>query len=145
MTLDQTLISLGGKGESRSVTLTVKPTGGFRSTIDFTVTNLPKGISATLSTARATIQQDSPISVVLTITALQDIDPGTFDIAIVANTGFSTKTADLTLVVRSGSTQMWPVVVVVFVVIAVITVIVFAGMPRRRQVYVRRDTRYLPR
>lgn len=145
ISLDQTLVSLSGKGESRSVTLTIRPQGGFKSTIDFTVTNLPRGVGATLSTSRATIQQDSPISVVLTISALQDIEPGTFDIAIVANTGFSTKTVDITLVVRSGSAQMWPVVLVVFIVIAVISVIVFAGVPRRRQVRVRRDIRYLPR
>jgi len=141
--LDQTLVSLNARGESRSITLTVTPSGGFRSTIDFSVTNLPRGVTATLSTSTATIQQEGAVTLVLTLTAGYETLPGTYDLSIIANTGFSTKTTSLTLLVRSGSVEIWPVVLVVFVLIAVVSLVIFVGFPRRRQVRTRmpRETR----
>jgi len=142
--LDQAIVSLNARGESRSVTLTVVPEGDFRSTIDFSVTNLPRGVVATLSTVSATVQVGSPITVILTLTATQDAQPGTYDLAIVANTGFSQKTINVTLLIRAGSVEIWPVVLVVVILIAVISAIVFIGMPRGRQIRIMSDTRRLP-
>jgi uncharacterized membrane protein len=121
----------------------VTPSGGFRSTIDFSVTNLPRGVTATLSTSTATIQQEGAVTLVLTLTAGYETLPGTYDLSIIANTGFSTKTTSLTLLVRSGSVEIWPVVLVVFVLIAVVSLVIFVGFPRRRQVRTRmpRETR----
>ncbi|MFH0848376.1 MAG: hypothetical protein V1857_02590 [archaeon] len=139
--IDQPLVSLNARGESRSITLTVTPEGDFRATIDFSVTNLPRGVTATLSTTSATIQQAGAVTTILTLTAGQDTQPGTYDLAIIANTGFSTKTVNITLVVRSGSVEIWPVVLVVFVLIAVVSLLAFVGLPRRRQSRVVREIR----
>lgn len=144
LTLDQTVISLSSRGESRSVTLTVVPQGDFRTTIEFSVTNVPSGITATLSSKSATVQVDTPTSVVLTLTAGSDVQSGTYDLAIVADTGFSTKTISLTLLIRVGTVEIWPVVLVVVILIAVVSAIIFVGMPKGRRVYVRRDMRRLP-
>lgn len=142
--LDQAIVSLNARGESRSVTLTIVPEGNFRSTIDFSVTNLPRGVVATLSTVTATVQVGSPITVILTLTANPEAQPGTYDLAIVANTGFSQKTINVTLLIRAGSVEIWPVVLVVVILIAVISAIVFIGMPRGRHIRVMSETRRLP-
>lgn len=142
--LDQATISLNARGESRSVTLTVLPQGDFRSTITFSVTNLPRGLTASLSSPSATVQQEIPLTVVLTLTAQSDAQPGTYDLSIVANTGFSTKTIGLTVLVRAGTVEIWPVVLVVVILIAVVSAIAFIGMPRGRHIHVVSDTRRLP-
>jgi hypothetical protein len=131
---DQNIVMLNARGESRSITLTITPQGDFRSTIDFSVSNLPRGVTATLSATSTTIQSNTVGTITLTLTASTDAQPGTYDVAIVANTGFSTKSISLTLLVRSG-TEIWPVVLIVVVLITVISVIVFAGMPRRGRRY----------
>lgn len=142
--LDQATIALNARGESRSVTLTIVPQGDFKATIDFSVTNLPRGITAALSSVSATVQMQTPITIVLTLTAQAEAQPGTYDLAIVANTGFSTKTVNLTLLVRAGSVEIWPVVLVVIILIALITAIAFIGMPRGRRVRVISEARRLP-
>jgi len=145
MRLDQAIISLNARGESRSVTLTITPQGDFRSTIDFSVTNLPRGLTATFSTTSATVQQETPITIVLTLTAQAEVQPGTYDVSIVANTGFSTKTINITVLVRAGTVEIWPVVLVVVILIAVVSAIVFIGMPKGRRIQVVSETRRLPR
>jgi uncharacterized membrane protein len=142
--LDQTLVSLNARGESRSVTLTVSPQGDFRSTITFSVSNLPSGLTATLSSPSATVQQETPLTVVVTLTAQSNAQPGTYDLTIVANTGFSTKTIGLTVLVRAGTVEIWPVILVVVILIAVVSAIAFIGMPRGRHVHVVSETRRLP-
>lgn len=144
MRLDQATVSLSARGESRSVTLTIIPQGDFRATIDFSVTNLPPGMKATLSTTSATVQQETPITVVLTLTAQAEVQSGTYDLQIVANTGFSTKTINITVLVRSGTVEIWPVVLVVVILISVVSAIVFIGMPRGRQVRIISEGRRLP-
>jgi len=144
MRLDQATVSLNARGESRSVTLTIIPQGDFRATIDFSVSNLPPGMKATLSTTSATVQQETPITVVLTLTAQAEVQSGTYDLQIVANTGFSTKTINITVLVRSGTVEIWPVVLVVVILISVVSAIVFIGMPRGRQVRIVSEGRRLP-
>jgi hypothetical protein len=144
MRLDQATVSLNARGESRSVTLTIIPQGDFRATIDFSVTNLPPGMKASLSTTSATVQQETPITVVLTLTAQAEVQSGTYDLQIVANTGFSTKTINITVLVRSGTVEIWPVVLVVVILISVVSAIVFIGMPRGRQVRIVSEGRRLP-
>jgi len=144
MRLDQATVSLNARGESRSVTLTIIPQGDFRATIDFSVTNLPPGLRATLSTTSATVQQETPITIVLTLSAQAETQPGTYDLAILANTGFSTKTINITVLVRAGTVEIWPVVLVVVILIAVVSAIVFIGMPRGRQVRIISEGRRLP-
>jgi uncharacterized membrane protein len=136
--LDQTLVSLNARGESRSVTLTVTPEGDFKATIDFSVSNLPTGVTATLSTASATIQQSGPVTVVLTITAGQNAQSGTYDLTVIANTGFSTKTINITVIVRAGSVEIWPVILVVFVVIAIVSLLAFVGLPKQKTIRIMR-------
>jgi len=142
--LDQAIVSLSARGESRSVTLTVIPQGDFRSTIEFSVTNVPRGVTATLSTVSATVQMETPVNIVLTLTASPDAQAGTYDLSIVANTGFSTKTISVTLLVRVGTVEIWPVVLIIVILIAVVTAIVFVGIPRGRRGRVVLEMRRLP-
>jgi hypothetical protein len=131
---DQTTIAFTGVGQSRSVTLTITPQGGFKSSISFSTTNLPSGMTATFSTANVTVQQSAPLNVILTLTAGQNLQPGTYDVSVMSNTGFSQKNLVLTVLVRAGGAEIWPVVLVMVVAIAVVSLIIFVGMPRGRDV-----------
>lgn len=145
VTLQQTTIALNARGDSKSTTLTIAPQGGFRSTISFSVSQLPAGVTASFSTSSATIQSDQPITVVLTLTAQQNAAPGTYNVAIVTNTGLSSKTVILTLLVRSGIYEIWPIILIVVAIIAAVTIVVFIGIPRRKPVYiVKEGERTLP-
>ena len=142
--IDQTIVSLNARGESRSVTLTITPQGDFKSTVKLTVANVPHGVTASLSSTTTSLQANSPANVILTLTATSEAQPGTYDITLVVDTGFSSKTVNLTLLIRSGTVEIWPVVLVVVILIAVISAIVFIGMPRGRQVRVVPGTRRMP-
>lgn len=132
---DQTTVEFSGSGQSRTITLTVTPQGGFKSTITFSAANLPAGMTATFSSATYNMQQSTPINVILTLTAGETTQPGTYQFSVVTNTGFSTKSLVLTVLVRAGSTQIWPVILVVVIVIAVVSLIAFVGLqPRGREV-----------
>jgi hypothetical protein len=144
---DQTTIEFNGAGQTRTVTLTVIPQSGFRSTISFLATNLPNGMIASFSTANLTIQQNTPANVVLTLTATQNVQPGTYQVSITTNTGFSSKSMVLTILVRAGGAEIWPVILVMVIVIAVVSLMIFVGMPRGREVrrISERDQDRLPR
>jgi hypothetical protein len=131
---DQTTIQFNGVGQTRSVTLTITPVGGFRSAISFVATNLPSGMTAAFSTANLTVQQNTPVQVVLTLTAGQNVQPGTYQVSITTNTGFSSKSMVLTILVRAGGAEIWPVILVMVIVIAVVSLIIFVGMPRGREI-----------
>lgn len=131
---DQTTLQFSGVGQSRSVTLTITPQGGFKSAISFSVTNLPSGMTATFSSANVTVQQTSATNVILTLTAGSSVQPGTYDVSVTTNTGFSQKNLVLTVLVRAGGSEVWPIVLVMIVVIAVVSLIIFVGMPRGREV-----------
>lgn len=132
---DQTLLSFTGSGQSKTVTLTITPQNGFRSNINLTALNLPVGFSATFSPQSLQIQQSGPITVTLTIVAGSNIQPGTYSVSIVSNTGVTaSKTTVLTVLVRAGVGQIWPIVLVVVVIIAVVSLIAFIGLPRGREV-----------
>jgi len=130
---DQTTLQFSGPGQSRSVTLTITPESGFKSAISFSVTNLPAGMTATFSTANVTVQQTSAMNVILTLTAGSNVQAGTYDVSIMSNTGFSQKNLVLTVLVRSGGSEIWPVVLVMVVVLSVVSLIVFVGMPKGRE------------
>jgi VCBS repeat-containing protein len=134
MQADQTTVEFSGAGQSRTITLTVTPQGGFKSTITFSAANLPAGMTAAFSSVTYNIQQSTPINVILTLTAGQTTQPGTYQFSVVTNTGFSTKSLVLTVLIRAGGTQIWPVILVVVIVIAVVSLIAFVGMPRGREV-----------
>ena len=131
---DQTTLQFSGAGQSRSVTLTITPQGGFKSAISFSATNLPSGMTATFSTANVTVQQSAAMNVILTLTAGSNVQPGTYDVSVMSNTGFSQKNLVLTVLVRAGGSEIWPIVLVMIVVLAVVSLIVFVGMPRGREV-----------
>lgn len=132
---DQTTLSFTGAGESKTVTLTITPQNGFRSNINLTALNLPTGFTVTFSPTNLQVQQSTPITVILTIVAGSNIQPGTYSASIVSSTGVSAaKTIVLTLLVRPGISQIWPIVVIIVIVIAVVSIIVFIGMPRGREV-----------
>jgi hypothetical protein len=132
---DQTTIAFTGAGQSNTVTLTITPQNGFRSNINLTALNLPSGFTATFSPTNLQILQSTPITVVLTIVAGPNVQPGTYSTSIVSSTGVSAaQTIVLTLLVRPGIAQIWPIVVIVVIVIAVVSIIVFIGMPRGREV-----------
>lgn len=131
---DQTTLQFSGAGQSRSITLTIVPQGGFKSTVSFSVTNLPSGMTATFSTVNATVQQTTPMNVILTLAAGSNVQPGTYDVSVVTNTGFSSKSFVLTVLVRAGGAEIWPIVLILVIMIAVVSLIVFVGMPRGREV-----------
>jgi hypothetical protein len=73
--------------------------------------------------------------VILTIIAGPNIQPGTYSVSIVSSTGVSAaKTFILTILVRPGIAQIWPIVVIIGIVMGVVSIIVFIGMPRGREV-----------
>jgi hypothetical protein len=132
---DQTLLSFTGTGQSDTVTLTITPVNGFESNINLTTVNLPTGFSATFSPQNLVIQQAVPITVLLTIVAGPNIQPGTYQVDVISNTGVTAqKTLVLTFLVRAGVGQIWPIVLVVVVIIAVVSLIAFVGLPRGREV-----------
>jgi len=139
VTAEQTTIALNARGDSKSATLTIAPQGGFRATIYFSVSQLPAGVTAAFSSSSATIQSDQPVTVVFTLTAAQNAAPGTYNVAIVCSTGLSTKTVIVTLLVRSGIYETWPIVLIVVAIIAAVTVVVFIGIPRKKPVYVLKE------
>jgi hypothetical protein len=130
---DQTTLQFSGPGQSRSVTLTIIPENGFKSAISFSVTNLPAGMTATFSTANVTVQQSGSMNNILTLTAGSNVQPGTYDVSVMSNTGFSQKNLVLTVLVRAGGSEIWPIVLVMVVVLAVVSLIVFVGMPKGRE------------
>jgi len=146
ITSQQSTIALNARGDSKSTTLTIVPQGGFRATIYFSVSQLPSGVTATFSTSSATVQSDQPVTVVLTLTAAQNAAPGTYNVAIICGTGLSTKTMIVTLLVRSGIYEIWPIVLIVVAIIGAVTLVVFIGIPRRKPVYVLKegDKKLLP-
>lgn len=132
---DQTLLSFTGSGQSKTVTLTVTPLNGFRSNINLTTLNLPTGFTVTFSPPTLQIQQSTPITVIMTIVAGSNIQPGSYDVSIVSSTGVSAaKTLVVTVLVRAGVGQIWPIVLIVVVVIAVVSLIAFIGLPKGREV-----------
>jgi hypothetical protein len=144
---DQTTLQFNGAGQSRSVTLTIVPQGGFKSTIAFAATNLPTGMTATFNTANLTVQQSGPMNVILTLTAGQNIQPGTYEVSITSNTGFSSQSLVLTILVRAGGSEILPVILGLITVIAVVSVILFVGLPSGRTVrrISEKDPNSLPR
>ena len=135
LTADQATIEFNGAGQSKSVTLTITPQDGFNSKIAFSIPNLPAGVTAAFSTVNNTIQQSTPANVILTLTAGSAVQAGTYDVSVVTNTGFSQKSLVLTLLVRPGVSQIWPVVLIVVIVIAVLSLLVFVGLPRGREIH----------
>lgn len=132
---DQTLLSFTGTGQSKTVTLTITPQNGFKSNINLTTLNLPAGFTATFSPQSLQVQQTGPITVILTIVAGSNIQPGSYAVSVVTTTGVTAaKTTVLTLLVRAGVGQIWPIVLVVVVIIAVVSIIAFIGLPRGREV-----------
>ena len=132
---DQTLLSFTGSGQQKIVTLTITPLSGFRSNMNLTTLNLPPGFTATFTPQTFQVQQALPITVLMTIVAGPNIQPGTYAVDIVTNTGVTaTKTTVLTFLVQAGVGQIWPVVLIVVVVIAVVSLLAFIGLPRSREV-----------
>lgn len=132
---DQTLLSFTGSGQQKTVTLTITPENGFMSDINLTTINLPPGFTATFSPQNLVVQQQVPLTVILTIVAGPNIQPGTYQVNIVTNTGVTAaKTTVLTFLVQAGVGQIWPIVLVVVVIIAVVSLLAFIGLPRAREV-----------
>ena len=132
---DQTVLSFTGGGQSNTVTLTITPQNGFRSNINLTLLNLPTGFTASFSPQNLQVQQSTPITVILTIIAGPNIQPGTYSVSIVSSTGVTaSQSIILTVLVRAGLAQIWPVVLVIVIIIAIVSVIVFIGMPKAREV-----------
>ena len=146
LTMQQTTIALNARGDSKSTTLTISPTGGFRSTIYFSVSDLPAGVTATFSSSSTTVQADQPITVVLTLTAEQNAVPGTYSVAIMCSTGLASKTVVVTLLIRSGIYEIWPIILIVVAIIAAVTIVVFIGIPRKKPLYILKEdeTKHLP-
>jgi hypothetical protein len=137
--ISQKTIALNTRGESRSITLTIIPLEGFRSTLDFSVTELPSGVRARVSPSNVTIQSDAPVSVILTLISEQYADPGTYNVAVISSTGVSSRTVNLNLLLRTGAGEIWPVVVLIGVVIGIASVIAFIGVPRGKHSHLIRD------
>jgi len=134
-----TTIGLNANGNSRSTTITIIPEGGFRSRVSLSVTQLPSGVLATLTPQNVTVQSDAPITLILTLVAQPNTPPGTFNIAVVSSTGFTTHSVNLTLLVRSGTTALWPIVLLIVVVIALLSGFAFMTMPKGKHVHVIRE------
>lgn len=132
---DQTILSFTGVGESKSITLTITPQNGFKSNINLTTLNLPTGFTDSFSPTNLQVQQSSPITVILTIVAGSNIQPGTYSVSIVSTTGVSAaKNIPITVLVRAGVGQIWPIVLIMVILIAVVSIIAFIGIPRGREV-----------
>jgi hypothetical protein len=136
ITADQTLLSFTGAGQSKTVTLTITPENGFQSNINLTTLNMPVGFNVTFNPANIQIRQTTPITVLTTIVAGPNIQPGSYTPSLVSSTGGITppKNLQLTILVRAGVGQIWPIVLVMVVLIAVISIIAFIGIPRGREV-----------
>jgi hypothetical protein len=65
--------------------------------------------------------------------------PGTYNIAILCSTGLSSKTVVVTLLIRSGIYEIWPIILIVVAIIAAVTIVVFIGIPRRKPLYVLKE------
>jgi hypothetical protein len=132
---DQTLLSFTGSGEQKIITLTVTPVNGFRDNINLTTLNLPPGFTATFNPQNVVIQQAVPITVLLTIVSGPGMQPGTYPVDIVSSTGVTaTKTLVLTFLVQAGVGQIWPIILVVVILIAVVSLLAFIGLPKAREV-----------
>lgn len=132
---DQTILSFTGTGESKTITLTITPQNGFKSNINLTTLNLPTGFTDSFSPTNLQVQQSSPITVILTIVAGPNIQPGTYSVSIVSSTGVSAaKNIPITVLVRAGVGQIWPIVLIMVILIAVVSIIAFIGIPRGREV-----------
>ncbi|MGD0175678.1 MAG: hypothetical protein ABSC50_02505 [Candidatus Bathyarchaeia archaeon] len=132
---DQTILSFTGAGESKTITLTITPQNGFKSNINLTTINLPTGFTDSFSPTNLQVQQSSPITVILTIVAGPNIQPGTYSVSIVSTTGVSAaKNIPVTVLVRAGVGQIWPIVLIMVILIAVVSIIAFIGIPRGREV-----------
>jgi len=139
LTASEQLVNMVPSGSTHAVTITVQPQGGFRATIQLSVTQLPPGVTAYLSTNTITVQSDSPVQVVVTFVVSTKAVPGTYNVAIVAGTGIGERTTNITLVVRSGTSQIWPVVFLVVVLVGVASAISFLAIPRGKHVHVVRQ------
>ncbi len=139
LTTSEQLVNMTPSGSTHAVTVTVQPQGGFRATIQLSITQLPPGVSASLSTNTITVQSDSPVQVVVTFVVSTKAVPGTYNVAIVAGTGIAERTTNITLVVRSGTSQIWPVVFLVVVLVGVASAISFLAIPRGKHVHVVRQ------
>ena len=140
-TSEQT-INMVPSGDTHAVTVSIQPQGGFRATLQLSVTQLPPGVSASLSSSTVTVQSDAPIPVVVTFVVSTSAVPGTYNVAIVAGTGgtgITQRTTNITLVVRSGTYQIWPVVFLVVVLVGVASAISFLAIPRGKHVHVVRQ------
>jgi hypothetical protein len=132
---DQTTLGFTGAGQSKTVTLTITPQNGFSSTINMSVLNLPTGFTASFSTTSVQVQQSTPITVIMTMIAGSNIQAGTYSVSVVGNTGVTaTKSIALLVLVRAGVGEIWPIILVLVVVIALVSLIVFVGVPRGREV-----------
>jgi hypothetical protein len=139
LTASEQQIAMVPSGDTHAVTITIQPQGGFRATVQLSVTQLPPGVSASLSTDTVTVQSDSPVPVVLTLVASTKAVPGTYSVAVVAGTGISQTTTNITLVIRSGTSQIWPIVFLVVVLVGVASAISFIAIPRGKHVHVVRQ------
>lgn len=133
------IISLVPRGETRAVTIRIEPQSGFRATIHLSVTQLPPGVTASLSSDTVTVQSDSPVQVVVTFIVSSNAVPGTYNVAIVAGTGISERTTNITLLVRSGTSEIWPIVFLVVALVGVASAIAFLAIPRGKHVHVIRQ------
>jgi hypothetical protein len=139
LTASEQQIAMVPSGDTHAVTITIQPQGGFRATVQLSVTQLPPGVSASLSTGTVTVQSDSPVPVVLTLVASTSAVPGTYSVAVVAGTGISQTTTNIALVIRSGTSQIWPLVFLVVVLVGVASAISFIAIPRGKHVHVVRQ------
>jgi hypothetical protein len=136
LTASEQQIAMVPSGDTHAVTITIQPQGGFRATVQLSVSQLPPGVSASLSTDTVTVQSDSPVQIVLTLVASTRAVPGTYSVSVVAGTGISQTTTNITLVIRSGTSQIWPIVFIVVVLVGVASAISFIAIPRGKHVHV---------
>src|SRR6185295_10629791 len=81
-------------GGTTSYTVTVAPQNGFTGTVDFAVTGLPTGATATFSPASVT----GSGATTLGVTTDTSIQAGTYPLVITGTNGPVTRTANVTLV-----------------------------------------------
>jgi hypothetical protein len=139
LTASEQQIAMVPSGNTQAITITIQPQGGFRATVQLSVTQLPPGVSASLSTNTVTVQSDAPVPVVLTLVASTNAVPGTYSVAVLAGTGISQTTTNITLIIRSGTSQIWPIVFLIVVLVGVASAISFVAIPRGKHVHVVRQ------
>ena len=95
-------------GGSTSYTVTVAPQNGFTGTVDFAVTGIPTGATATFSPASVT----GSGATTLGVTTDTSIQAGTYPLVITGTSGPATRTANVTLVL-SGPVNQVPTATIV--------------------------------